>query len=76
MASIFSDGNLNSFYNKTRDWMTGVSSSHSFRIIAHTEMRESGREMEHIHILLIADIFDKIRIAWLKRLKLQIFHGN
>ena len=43
MASIFSDGNLNSFYNKTREkWdRTRVSSYHSFPNIAlHTEKRE------------------------------------
>ena len=27
--------------------MTGVSSSHSFRIIAHTEMRERERDVAH-----------------------------
>ena len=29
--------------------MTGVSSSHSFRIIAHTEMRERERERDVAH---------------------------
>ena len=55
MASIFSDGNLNSFYNKTREkrGRTIVSFYHSFRIIARDEREIKGEVMEDIHILRI-----------------------
>ena len=56
MASIFSDGNLNSFYNKTREkwsWTRSFEWALIIHFLILRIQRGRGGEMEHIHILQI-----------------------